>query len=53
MPANGPVEFRDRLAATLALRVRTTGATLREEGLVVAELPPLGAWYFEVLRPAR
>jgi hypothetical protein len=52
MPANGPVEFRDRLASRLALRVRTTGAALRDEGLVLAELPPLGAWYFEVLRLA-
>lgn len=51
--ANGPIEFRDRLANRLALRVRTTGPALRNEGLALAELPPLGAWYFEVLRPAR
>ena len=53
VPANGPIYFRDRLATRLALRVRTTGKALRDEGLVLAELPPLGAWYFEVLRPAR
>ena len=52
MPTNGSIEFRDRLASRLALRVRTTGPTLREEGLALAELPPLGAWYFEVLRLA-
>lgn len=48
--ADARVEFRDQLAKKLALRVRATSASLRAEGLPLAELPPLGVWYFEVRR---
>ncbi len=46
--ADAPIEFRDQLAPKLAVRVRTRTAALRSEGLRLAELPPLTAWYLEV-----
>lgn len=49
--ANGQLEFRDLLARTLALRLRTGSKQLREAGLTLGDLPPLGVWYFEVRRP--
>jgi glycosidase len=46
--ADGPLELRDLLANDLALRFRTGTKQLREAGLTLGDLPPLGAWYLEV-----
>jgi glycosidase len=45
--ADGPLELRDLLANDLALRFRTGTKQLREAGLTLGDLPPLGAWYLE------
>ena len=49
--ADAPVEFRDLLARKRAFRFRTSSRPLREAGLALGDLPPLGIWYFEVRRP--
>jgi len=49
--ADGPLEFRDLLATKLARRFRTGSKQLREAGLTLGDLPPLGTWYFEIRRP--
>jgi glycosidase len=44
------VEFRDRLAAKDALRLRSQASALRATGLELPPLAPLTAWYWELQR---